>query len=105
MYCTSAGRAYLAALPEHEADAILVASERKGYTPNTVTDLDQLRAIVAEARHDGYAYALEEYYAGDISVAAAMDRAVLITLGASCFRASSRFQRLNGTEMFTAPSG
>jgi len=82
MYCTSAGRAYLAALPEHEADAILVASERKGYTPNTVTALDQLRAIVAEARHDGYAYALEEYYAGDISVAAAVVNADGYPLGA-----------------------
>lgn len=82
MYCTSAGRAYLAALPEAETDAILIASERQGYTASTVTELDQLRAIVAEARREGYAYAQEEYFAGDISVAAAVVNADGYPLGA-----------------------
>lgn len=82
MYCTSAGRAYLAALPEAEADAILLASDRHSYTANTVTELEPLRAIVAEVRHEGYAYAQEEYYAGDISVAAAVVNADGYPLGA-----------------------
>lgn len=82
MYCTAAGRAYLAALPEAEADAILIASDRKGYTASTVTDLDQLRAIVAEVRSEGYSYAQEEYFAGDISVAAAIVNADGYPLGA-----------------------
>lgn len=82
MYCTAAGRAYLAALPEAEADAILVACERQRYTVSTVTDLDRLRDIVSEARGEGYAYAQEEYFAGDISVAAAVVNADGYPLGA-----------------------
>lgn len=82
MYCTAAGRAYLAALPEAEADAILLASERQSYTASTVTELEQLRAVVAQARSEGYAYALEEYFAGDISVAAAVVNADGYPLGA-----------------------
>ncbi|RDS87425.1 IclR family transcriptional regulator [Pseudomonas fluorescens] len=82
MYCTAAGRAYLAALPAAQADAILLASERHAYTPNTVTELEPLRAILADARSEGYAYALEEYFAGDISVAAAVVNADGYPLGA-----------------------
>ena len=59
-----------------------MASERHSYTASTVTDLDALRAIVGEARNEGYAYAQEEYYAGDISVAAAVVNADGYPLGA-----------------------
>lgn len=82
MYCTAAGRAYLAALPVAEVEEILEASDRVAYTSNTVTDLAQLQDIIAEARSEGYAYAREEYYAGDISVAAAVVNADGYPLGA-----------------------
>ncbi|WP_341782387.1 IclR family transcriptional regulator [Ectopseudomonas mendocina] len=81
MYCTAAGRAYLAVLPPAEADEILQASERRSYTSNTVTELEPLKAIVAEARSEGYAYAVEEYFAGDISIAAAVVNADGYPLG------------------------
>ncbi|KRW57803.1 IclR family transcriptional regulator [Pseudomonas sp. TTU2014-080ASC] len=81
MYCTAAGRAYLAVLPRAEADEILRASELRSYTSNTVTQLESLQTIVAEARSDGYAYAREEYFAGDISVAAAVVNADGYPLG------------------------
>ncbi|KPG96036.1 IclR family transcriptional regulator [Pseudomonas sp. RIT-PI-q] len=70
IFCTAAGRAYLCALPESEGEAILVASNRVSYTAGTVIDIDQIRQLVAEARQDGYAHSNEEFYAGDIGVAA-----------------------------------
>ena len=70
MYCTAAGRAYLSALPSAEYVGILERSDRQAHTASTVTDLAQLHTVIAQAHHDGYAYANEEFYAGDISVAA-----------------------------------
>jgi IclR family transcriptional regulator, pca regulon regulatory protein len=69
MFCTASGRAYLSALPENEARAILKASDRIRMTPTTVTDLGRLMALVAEAREHGFAYANQEYYRGDLNLA------------------------------------
>lgn len=69
MFCTAAGRAYLSALPESEARAILKASERVKMTPTTVTDFGRLMDLIAEARENGFAYANQEYYRGDLNLA------------------------------------
>lgn len=82
MYCTAAGRAYLAALPERESEAILDASQLIAHTSSTVTDRERLREIIANARKDGHAFASEQYYVGDISVAAAVVNADGYPLGA-----------------------
>jgi DNA-binding IclR family transcriptional regulator len=68
VFCTSAGRAWLAAMPEDYARELLGASARQKYTPNTVTDLAQLMDLLAEAREQGYAYANGEYYRGDLNL-------------------------------------
>ena len=81
MYCTAAGRAYLSALPPAESGLILEQSDRQAYTANTVTDLGQLRGVIEQARIDGYAYANEEYYAGDIGVSAPVVNAAGYPLG------------------------
>lgn len=72
MYCTSAGRAYLACLDPAQRKQLLAASDRVAYTQTTVTDLDQLLSLCDEAAESGYAYANGEYYAGDINVSAAV---------------------------------
>ena len=69
-YCTATGRAILAFLPEDEARDILERSDRIAYTEVTETDLDALMGRLAEARRDGFAVAAEEYYIGDLSIAA-----------------------------------
>lgn len=69
MYCTSAGRAYLSALPYDEVDRILRASDRVAYTPATITDIDKLHQAIEQARIDGYALACEEIYPGDMNIA------------------------------------
>lgn len=70
VFCTSAGRAWLAAKPPEYARELLQASAREKYTPNTVTDIAQLMDLLAEAREQGYAYANGEYYRGDLNLGA-----------------------------------
>lgn len=69
MFCTASGRAYLSMLDESEARAILEQSDRVKFTPATVTDMDEIMALLDEARENGYAYAFEEYYRGDLNLA------------------------------------
>lgn len=69
MFCTASGRAYMSALPDAEARAMLDASDRVKYTPTTKTDVEKLMALVLEARENGYAWANQEYYRGDLNIA------------------------------------
>lgn len=69
-FCMSAGRAILSALPPDEARDVLRRTDRRPFTPHTVTDLDALMATLAEAAEKGYALAFEQYYRSDISIAA-----------------------------------
>lgn len=68
-FCTAAGRAILAHLPETAAMALLAAAPRKAMTAHTVTDLPGLRRTLAEARKLGYALNDQEAFIGDVSVA------------------------------------
>jgi len=69
-FCTAAGRAILAHLPEAAAMALLATAPRKAMTAHTVTDLPGLRRILVEARKLGYAFNDQEAFVGDLSVAA-----------------------------------
>ncbi|HWL79603.1 MAG TPA: IclR family transcriptional regulator [Roseomonas sp.] len=71
-FCSSGGRAMLAALPEEEAMRILQQSDRRPLTPRTITEIPALLAKIAEARREGYALALEESALGEIVLAAAV---------------------------------
>ena len=70
MYCTAAGRAYLSALPPAEANAIVERSTLRRFTPTTLHQLSAIQARIAEAREAGYAWANQEYYRGDLTIAA-----------------------------------
>jgi len=67
---SASGRAYWACLPAEEVEVRLAELDLKKYTPLTTTDASSLRAFVDEARRNRYAYADEEFYPGDINVAA-----------------------------------
>ena len=82
MFCTASGRAYLSALPQEEVEELLGRSLPQAFTPSTITDLRVIRKLVAEARHNGYAWANEEYFRGDINIAAPVRDAKGIALGA-----------------------
>ncbi|WP_159993238.1 IclR family transcriptional regulator [Roseomonas sp. 18066] len=71
-FCSSGGRAILAALPEEEAEAVLARSDRTALTPATITDLPGIRAKLAETRRDGFSLCLEESLRGEITLGAAV---------------------------------
>lgn len=70
MYCTASGRAHLSALPRDACRSMLEAMQRVRHTANTVTDIDELVALIDEAVKLGYALNTEELFAGDMAVAA-----------------------------------
>ena len=70
MFCTASGRAYLSTLADAEVDAILHAAPPVPYTGRTIVASDRILDLVAQARERGFATACEEFYLGDLNVAA-----------------------------------
>lgn len=68
MFCTAAGRAYLAALPEDAAQQVLERSDRRRFSPTTVTGIPDLLEQLAQTRERGYSLANGEYYQGDLGI-------------------------------------
>jgi IclR family pca regulon transcriptional regulator len=67
---SASGRAMWAHMAPSELDKKLRSIARIKHTPRTTTDIAALRAQIDEARRDHYAYADEEFYPGDVNVAA-----------------------------------
>lgn len=72
LHATATGKAWLASLPENEALRIVCARgfEAQGRTgPNALSDVDALRAHLAETRRRGVALAVEEGEIGTVAMA------------------------------------
>jgi len=72
-YCASMGRVLLAALPEAEARAIVLASDRKANTPFTRTDPDALMEELTCVRQKGFALIDQELEIGLRSIAVPLE--------------------------------
>ena len=72
LYCTGVGKAILATLPAAEVEDIWRHSRPRKLTGRTITDLDQLKAQLAEVRRCGYAIDDEENELGIRCVALAI---------------------------------
>lgn len=70
MVCTASGRAYLSTLPRDEAERIVRAAPLHPFTTHTPTDPEAVLALVDETRRNGFATAAEEFYLGDLNIAA-----------------------------------
>ena len=70
MFCTASGRAWLSGLPVAEIQKYLRRSSLKPYTAQTLTDPGKILEQIEAAREAGYAWADQEYYRGDITIAA-----------------------------------
>jgi DNA-binding IclR family transcriptional regulator len=69
-YCTASGIAILSQLPPSEAGDILSRSELRAYTPHTTCRLKDLLKKLETSAARGYATAFEEFFLGDLAVAA-----------------------------------
>lgn len=72
MYCTSVGRAYLAAIDRNEAESLLSQSSLEKRLSTTETDPARLMDIIDGARADGFATAFCQYYPTDLAFGAAI---------------------------------
>lgn len=72
MYCTAAGRAYLAALPAALAQRMVKKMDLRALTPHTLTEPAAIMGRINEAREAGYAWSDQECYRGDLTIAAAL---------------------------------
>ncbi len=68
-FCASMGRVLLAAQSDGEIDRFLASATLRARTPHTVTDPARLRAIILNARAQGYATQDEEVEPGQRAVA------------------------------------
>ena len=83
LHATSTGKLLLAHQPPARIDQLL-SQPLTALTPDTITDVDQLRAELDAIRHNGYAKTLGEYDVGFVSVAAPIldpARTVIAALG------------------------
>lgn len=69
-YCTAAGKVQIAYMTDEELDTFLPSKELKGFTPNTVTDKDELKKHLKQVVELGYAIDNEELDIGVRCVAA-----------------------------------
>lgn len=70
MFCGATGRAYLSRLPRDAAQDIVEKSLRTSFTARTITDPKKIMHEIDKARERGFASAAEEFYVGDLSIAA-----------------------------------
>lgn len=67
---SASGRALWSHLDAEALDRKLRSVAIVQHTPRTTTDIDALRAIIEQARREQFGYADEEFFAGDLNVAA-----------------------------------
>lgn len=70
MYCTASGRAYLSALPQEEAQALIESSQRVAHTSQTLTGVEQILQSLNTVRELGYAVNTQELFLGDMTLGA-----------------------------------
>ncbi|MCW2241388.1 IclR family transcriptional regulator [Azospirillum canadense] len=101
-YCTAPGIAILSRLPIDDAMALLDRTDLRPYTPHTTWRREDLQAKLERAAARGYATAFEEYYHGDLSVAAAVLGPTGVPVGAINIAVSrSRFTAQEAEERFS----
>ncbi|MCA0270623.1 MAG: IclR family transcriptional regulator [Proteobacteria bacterium] len=72
MYCSSGGRAYLAAIERKQAIEFLASSKLEKHLDTTETDPDRLVEIIDSAAADGFSTAFCQYYPTDLAFGAAI---------------------------------
>jgi DNA-binding IclR family transcriptional regulator len=82
LYCTAAGRALLASLPEHQLDGYLRNLKPKNLTSRTVTSKRELAVRIRDAQERGVAQTIDQASEGVTGTAAVVRDAGGMVLGA-----------------------
>lgn len=99
LYCTAAGKAFLADLPDERVEQYLSETPLHPYTENTITDPDELRDELDEIRSRGIAVDDEERYDGLRCIASAIVSSEGELLGA--LSVSGPTERMSGERFRT----
>ncbi len=78
IFCTSGGWAVLARMSQDRARDLIERSDRRPFTPHTITEVDALMEEVAQTRARGYSLTVDQILLGEI----AMGFAILDSTGA-----------------------
>ncbi|MBI3451831.1 MAG: IclR family transcriptional regulator [Rhodospirillales bacterium] len=102
-FCTASGIAILSHLPRNEARDILQRSDLKAFTPHTTFRMGDLIKKLDISAARGYATAFEEFYHGDLSIAAPVVDHNRRSLGAINIAVSrARFSPKEAEEQFSS---
>jgi len=103
-WVTSMGRVLLAGLPVAEQERLLLASDIQAHTAHTVTDVAELKRVLAQVRADGYACVVQELEPGLQSAAVPiMDRTGRVIGAMNVSGHASRYSREAMLEAFLPP--
>ncbi|CAM4111982.1 IclR family transcriptional regulator [Bordetella tumulicola] len=103
-WVTSMGRVLLAGLPADEQDRVLAASDIRKLTPHTVTDMPDLKRLLAQVRADGYACVVQELELGLQSLAVPIiDRTGRVIGAMNVSGHASRYSREAMLQAFLPP--
>jgi IclR family pca regulon transcriptional regulator len=97
LYCSSAGRALLAALPREQAQTLMCSMPLVQLTPRTVTEVGKLHKLLQACRQQGYAACDEEIELGVRSIAVPILNQAGATIAAMTI--STRAERMTLGEM------
>ncbi|MFK7754685.1 MAG: IclR family transcriptional regulator [Sedimentitalea sp.] len=81
-FCASGGWAILSRLPEPQMHDILERSDKRPFTPDTITDANALTAKIAQTRAQGYALASNQILSGEIAAGFAVLNSQGVPIGA-----------------------
>jgi len=99
LYCTSTGKILLANYSEKELEQYLKNVELNQLTPNTITDINHLRASLRMIKDEGFAYDNEEQIIGAKNVAVGIhgpDGQIIASLGITGPAVRLTLERMTG---------
>jgi IclR family acetate operon transcriptional repressor len=103
IYCTSTGKIYLSRLPLRTREKLIRSLVVEQHTPTTITNPDQMLALLDGVRKQGWARTNEEYVQGVVGCAVpitARDDTLIACLGVSVPTARVSFEEI---EAFIEP--
>lgn len=94
-FCSSMGRVLLSHMPPAQVDRILTQAPLKALTRKTITDIDRLRQIIDEARHNGFAVVDQEIDLGLRSISVPILNIAGIAIAAMNFSVQVEHMSIN----------